>query len=239
MFPAMCGRYSLTTPAEAVRRAFDYPERPNLRPRTNIAPTQEVVAVRLGDDGARHFVSLRWGLIPAWAKDISAGARAINARAESVSEKPSFRSAFRHRRCLIPADGFYEWKTEGGAKQPYRMAAPDAGVFAFAGLWERWLKAADGVPVESCTIVTTEANDTLRAIHHRMPVILDPADYGTWLDPQTPPAVALDLLRPCPADWLVVARVSRRINSAANQDLSLTDLLDASVPEAGAQARLL
>ncbi len=234
----MCGRYSLTAPAEAVRRALGYDERPNLRPRANIAPTQEVAAVRLGDDGARHFVSLRWGLIPAWAKDISAAARTINARAESVSEKPSFRGAFRHRRCLIAADGFYEWKTEGGAKQPYRIVARDGAVFAFAGLWERWEKAADGMPVESCTVVTTQANDMLRAIHHRMPVILGPADFDTWLDPRTPPAAALDLLRPCPEDWLTAYRVSRRINSAANQDLSLIEPLDDSAP-AQAQPRLL
>jgi len=234
----MCGRYSLTTPAEAVRRAFDYRERPNLMPRANIAPTQDVAAVRLDGEGARRFVALRWGLIPAWAKDLSAGARTINARAESVSEKPSFRSAFRHRRCLIAADGFYEWKTEDGVKQPYRIAAPDGAVFAFAGLWERWEKAPGGAPVESCTIVTTEANETLRAIHHRMPAILDPADYETWLNPSTPSAGALALLRPCPPERLTAYRVSRRVNSVANDDLSLIEPLTGGVPE-NAQPRLL
>ena len=234
----MCGRYSLTTAAEAVRQAFDYRERPNLMPRANIAPTQNVAAVRLGADGARHFAYLRWGLIPAWAKDLSAGARTINARAESVSDKPSFRSAFRHRRCLIAADGFYEWKTEDGAKQPYRIAAHDGAVFAFAGLWERWEKAADGVAVESCTIVPTVANETLRAIHPRMPVILDPADYVAWLDPETSPADALKFLRPCPLEWLTAYRVSRRVNSVANEDLSLIEPLEAA-EESDAQPRLL
>ncbi len=234
----MCGRYSLTSPAAAVRRFFGYSEIPNLMPRANIAPTQEVAAVRLFPDGARHFASLRWGLIPAWAKDASGAARTINARGESLSEKPSFRSAFRHRRCLIAADGFYEWKTEDGAKQPYRIARYDSAVFAFAGLWERWEKGADGIPVESCTIATTEANEALRAIHHRMPVILDPADFETWLDSGTPPAAALALLRPCPSDWLTAHRVSRRVNAVANDDLSLIEPLRAG-EEPAEQPRLL
>ncbi len=234
----MCGRYSLTSAAEAVRQAFGYPERPNLEPRANIAPTQEVAAVRLGGGGTRHFARLRWGLIPAWAKDVSGAARTINARAESVAEKPSFRAAFAHRRCLIPADGFYEWKTEDGLKQPYRIAAPDGAVFAFAGLWERWDNAAEKrAPVESCTIVTTEANERLRAIHPRMPVILDAADYETWLDPQTAAAEALALLRPCPAERLTAYRVSRRVNTVANEDLSLIEPLVGEEP--AAQARLL
>lgn len=132
----MCGRYTLTSPLEGVRQLFDFIERPNLAPRYNIAPTQDVAAVRLGDDGKRHFVQLRWGLIPSWAKDAAIGARLINARAESVAEKPSFRRAFAKRRCLLPADGFYEWKTEKGAKQPYRITMADGRPFAFAGLWE-------------------------------------------------------------------------------------------------------
>lgn len=226
----MCGRYSLTSPAEAVRRLFGYPERPNLLPRANIVPTQAVAAVRLGGDGARHFASLRWGLIPAWAKDAEIGGKMINARGESVSEKPSFQSAFRHRRCLIAADGFYEWKTEAGAKQPYRIARGDGAPFGFAGLWERWEKGADGVPVESCTIVTTEANELLQAIHPRMPVILDPAEFAVWLDPATSPAVALALLRPCPPDRLIACRVSRRVNAVANGDLSLIEPLDDPAP---------
>ncbi len=136
----MCGRYSLTTPMEAVRQLFDFQERPNLAARVNIAPSQEVAAVRLGEEesGLRHFAWLRWGLIPSWAKEPGIGNRTINARAETIAEKPAFRAAFRRRRCLIPADGFYEWKTERGRKQPYRIALESGAPFAFAGLWERW-----------------------------------------------------------------------------------------------------
>ncbi len=142
----MCGRYSLTTPMEAVRQLFDFPERPNLAVRVNIAPSHEVAAVRLGEGevGARHFVSLRWGLIPSWAKEPGIGNRMINARAETLAEKPAFRAAFRRRRCLIPADSFYEWKTERGGKQPYRITLLDGAPFAFAGMWERWEGAQGG-----------------------------------------------------------------------------------------------
>ena len=234
----MCGRYSLTTPAEAVRRVFGYPERPNLMPRANIAPTQDVAAVRRGDDGACHFVSLRWGLIPSWAKDVSFGAKTINARGETLVEKPAFRDAFRQRRCLIPADGFYEWKTEAGAKQPYRIARDDGAPFGFAGLWERWNKASDGVPLETCSIVTTNANELLRTIHHRMPVILDPADFTAWLDPATSPAEAQALLRPCSPNGLIAYRVSRRVNKVANDDLSLIEPLGDDAPQE-VQPRLL
>jgi len=235
----MCGRYSLTSPAEAVRRLFNYPERPNLRPRANIAPTQEVAAVRLGaEDGARHFVQLRWGLIPAWAKEAAIGAKMINGRAETVAEKPAFRAAFRKRRCLVAADGFYEWKTEGGAKQPYRVARTDGAPFAFAGLWESWDKNPEGPPLETCTIVTTEANERLRTIHPRMPVILDPADFDTWLDGAAPAEAAQALLRPYPEAGLIAYRVSRRVNSVANDDPSLIDSIDEPAPSS-AQHRLL
>jgi putative SOS response-associated peptidase YedK len=188
----MCGRYSLTSPTEAVRRMFDFPEQPNLAVRVNIAPSQDVAAVRLGADGAsaRHFAWLRWGLIPSWAKEPGIGNRMINARAETIAEKPAFRAAFRRRRCLIPADGFYEWKTERGRKQPYRIALEGGAPFAFAGLWERWEGAGEAGAVESCTIATTEANARLKAIHHRMPVILAPEAYDLWLDPAAPGAEA-------------------------------------------------
>lgn len=237
----MCGRYSLTALAELVRYVLDYPERPNLEPRANIAPTQAVAAVRLGEDGARHFATLRWGLIPSWAKDAAIASKTINARGETVAEKPAFRAAFRARRCLIPADGFYEWKTENGAKQPYRIARADGAPFAFAGLWERWEKASDGVPVETSTIVTTDANETLRPIHHRMPVILDPADFAAWLDPAARPADLQALLRPFPSRDLIAYRVSRRVNAVANDDLSLIEPLevDALPEETMAQPRLL
>ncbi len=224
----MCGRYSLTSPTEAVRRMFDFPEQPNLAVRVNIAPSQDVAAVRLGADGAsaRHFAWLRWGLIPSWAKEPDIGNRMINARAETIAEKPAFRAAFRRRRCLIPADGFYEWKTERGRKQPYRIALEGGAPFAFAGLWERWEGAGEAGAVESCTIVTTEANARLKAIHHRMPVILAPGAYEAWLDPATPGAEAQALLRPAPSEWFTAYRVSPKINSPANDDPALIAPLD-------------
>ena len=224
----MCGRYSLTSPTEAVRRMFDFPEQPNLAVRVNIAPSQDVAAVRLGADGAsaRHFAWLRWGLIPSWAKEPGIGNRMINARAETIAEKPAFRAAFRRRRCLIPADGFYEWKTERGRKQPYRIALEGGAPFAFAGIWERWEGSGEAGAVESCTIITTEANARLMAIHHRMPVILAPGAYEAWLDPATPGAEAQALLRPAPSEWFTAYRVSPKINSPANDDPALIAPLD-------------
>jgi putative SOS response-associated peptidase YedK len=220
---------------EAVRQLFDFQERPNLPVRVNIAPSQEVAAVRLGEEesGLRHFAWLRWGLIPSWAKEPGIGNRTINARAETIAGKPAFRAAFRRRRCLIPADGFYEWKTERGRKQPYRITLESGAPFAFAGLWERWEgpkggakggEAGDGA-IESCTIVTTEANDRLRAIHHRMPVILAPESYDLWLDPKTPGAEAQALLGPAPSEWFTAYRVSPKINSPANDDPALIEPL--------------
>ncbi len=243
----MCGRYSLTTPVEAVRKVFDFPERPNLAPRANIAPSQDDAAVRVasGESGevGSHFVWLRWGLIPAWAKDPAIGNRTINARAETVAEKPAFRAAFRARRCLIVADGFYEWKTEAGGKQPYRITLVEGGPFALAGLWERWAgrsggEAQGGEAIESCTIVTTEANARLREIHPRMPVILAPEAFDPWLDPQTPGTEAAALLVPFPSEALTHYRVSPRLNSPANDDPALIEPLDAPA-EAGGQPRLL
>ncbi len=228
----MCGRYSLTTPMEAVRQLFGFSERPNLPARVNIAPSQEVAAVRLGegDVGGRHLVALRWGLIPSWvpsgAKEMAIGNRMINARAETIAEKPAFRAAFRRRRCLIPADGFYEWKTERGRKQPYRIVLESGAPFAFAGLWERWEGPGRDGAIESCTIVTTEANARLQAIHHRMPVILAPEAYDLWLDPATPGARAQALLRPAPSEWFTCFRVSPKINSPANDDPALIAPLD-------------
>ncbi len=239
----MCGRYSLTSPMEAVRRLFDFPERPNLAVRVNIAPSQDVAAVRLGEDGAseRQFVWLRWGLIPSWApggaKEPGIGNRMINARAETLAEKPAFRAAFRRRRCLIPADGFYEWQTERGRKQPYRIVLESGAPFAFAGLWERWEGSGGDGAIESCTIVTTEANARLQTLHHRMPVILAPEAYDLWLDSATPGAQVQALLRPAPSEWFTAYRVSPKINSPANDDPALIAPLDEAagadeVPEA-------
>lgn len=238
----MCGRYSLTTPVEAMAGLFGFAERPNLAPRYNMAPTQMVAAVRPGEDGARHLVELKWGLIPAWAKEASIGSRMINARAESVAEKPAFRAAFRARRCLIPADGFYEWQAAGegkAAKQPYRITLADGGPFGFAGLWESWREPRTGERVESCTIITTEANAALRPIHHRMPVILAPESHAPWLDPAGPPEAALALLRPAPAAAMAARPVSTRVNKVANDDAGLIEPVELKDSEtAAAQGRL-
>ncbi len=213
----MCGRFSLTTAPEAMRALFDYENFPNLEPRYNIAPTQPVAVVRTDvDGGVRELAMLRWGLVPHWARDISIGARMINARAETVASKPAFRDAFAARRCLIAADGFYEWRTEDGSKQPFRIGMKGGAPFAFAGLWESW-SAPDGAILETVTIVTTAANDKLRPIHNRMPVILDRADYAAWLDTggvDGPTAQAL--LKPYSSEPMAFYRVNRAVNNARN-----------------------
>ena len=179
----MCGRYTLTSPLEALRELFGFVERPNLEPRANIAPTQDVLAVRLGEDGARHAAALRWGLLPPWAKDRRDGARMINARAETVATSPAFRKAFAARRCLIAADGFYEWqKRDGGAKQPYRICREDGAPFAFAGLWERWHDPAaaprDEAPRDSGDAPAVESV-AATVFDHRA----QPHEFGAlWLD---------------------------------------------------------
>ncbi len=180
----MCGRFTLRTTVENLAKHFfdvlPIAAWPPITPRHNIAPTQMVVAVRwLPDHPSAEAVSLRWGLIPHWAKDAKAAARLINARGETVAEKPSFRAAFARRRCLIPADGFYEWRTVGKQKIPVHIRREDDLPFCFAGLWERW-QSPEG-PLESTTIITTEANEVLRPLHDRMPLILEPAEYLLWL----------------------------------------------------------
>jgi len=174
---------------------------------------------------SRRLDLLRWGLIPFWAKDPGIGARMINARAETVAEKPAFRAAFRRRRCLIPADGFYEWRREGPRKQPYHFRLPDGGPFAMAGLWERWSpEGAD--PIETCTILTTDANDVVRPVHHRMPVILLPEAYETWLDPDVDDRGALaPLLVPLAGDAIVGHAVSTHVNAPVNDDPTCVDPL--------------
>ena len=196
----MCGRFTLTQSATAIADHFELDDLPLLAPRYNIAPTQPVAVVRArssnrqADD--RQFTHLVWGLIPAWAKDPAMGAKLINARAETLAEKPSFRSAFKYRRCLIPVDGFYEWQRIEKKKQPYLFGLADRQPFAFAGLWEHW-QSPDGSEIESCTIITTEANSLMRSIHDRMPVILQPQDYQQWLDPAVQKVDQLrSLLRP-------------------------------------------
>jgi len=213
----MCGRFSLTSPIEGLRALFGFDELPNLQPRYNIAPTQDIAVVRNREGAGREFVSMRWGLVPSWAKAVAGGPPLINARAETVADKPSFRSAFKNRRCLIPADGFYEWqKQEGGAKQPYRIALSDEAPFAFAGIWERRLDTR-GEALESCAIVTTDASPQIASIHHRMPVILSPEHFGDWLA-----APDADLLRPY-GGLLRAYAIGTAVNKVSNDSPSLWD----------------
>lgn len=198
-------------------------------PRYNIAPSQGILAVRAapdGGDGAREAAVLRWGLVPSWAKDPDIGNRMINARAETVAEKPSFRAAFRRRRCLVPATGFYEWRAASGPKQPYTIGMADGGPFAMAGLWEHWTEP-DGAAVETCAILTTEANELLRPIHARMPVIVAPSDFDLWLDPALAmPELLAPLLRPFDAAAMAAHPVSRHVNNVRNDDPACLEPVD-------------
>ena len=211
----MCGRFNLITDAQGLVEFFNVLYCPELSPRYNIAPTQEVPAVVL-IEGARQVVMLHWGLVPSWAREPSIGNRLINARAETAASKPSFRTAFRRRRCLIPASGFYEWQMRSGVKQPYQIHPAGGGLMAFAGLWEHW--EAQGQVLRSCTILTTAANAAIAPLHDRMPVILDRADHATWLAAESSPEVLQALLKPCAEDWLIADPVSRHVNSPANDD---------------------
>lgn len=212
----MCGRFALIVSGEVVAEQFGLAETPFLAPRYNIAPTQPVAAVRLAYSGQRELAHFHWGLIPSWAKDPSMSARMINARSETVTDKPAFRAAFKRRRCLIPASGFYEWQKQGSGKQPMFIQAQDGGLLALAGLWETW-HAPDGGEIDSCTILTTGPNEMMAPIHNRMPVIIEPADYGLWLDPGDRPEDGLHLLRPYPADKMRFYPVSTFVNNARNE----------------------
>ena len=211
-----------------MRALFGFENLPNLPPRYNIAPTQQVAVVRSGEGGARDLAMMRWGLIPHWSRDASMAAKMINARAETLTEKPSFRDAVQHRRCLVPADGFYEWRMEDGRKQPFRIGMKGGAVFAFAGLWESWTVTTtaagltEGDQVDTVTIVTTVANDKLRPIHARMPVILPPEAFDGWLDPANDPQAACALLKPYPAEPMAFYRVSQAVNNVRNDDSSCT-----------------
>ncbi len=213
----MCGRFSQGTPADILAQLFQLADIPSWTPRYNIAPTQLVPTVVVtSEHPSRQFRAWRWGLIPSWAKDPSIGSRMINAQAETASTKPAFRAAFRRRRCLMLADGFYEWQQLGRRKQPFHVRMRDGTPFAFAGLWEHW-KGPDGPAIESCTLLTTEPNDLIRTFHHRMPVILDPKEYDLWLDPGIQEPQRLQpLLRPYSSDDLAAYPVSTRVNNPAN-----------------------
>jgi putative SOS response-associated peptidase YedK len=221
----MCGRYKIEATPEILRAFFHFEEHPNFPPRFNIAPTQPVPIVRL-IAGKRHFQLVRWGLVPSWMKEMPKSVL-INARAETINEKPSFKGGFRHRRCLIPTDGFYEWQArEGRVKQPHMIHQPDGAPFAMAGIWDDWM-SADGSELETCAIVTTAANDRLKPVHHRMPVILDPKDWDAWLDTDgTSAKEAAELLRSAPDDLLEALPVSPRVNKISHDDAELTKIVD-------------
>lgn len=212
----MCGRYMLTTPVDALRQMFLFSERPNLAPRYNIAPTQEVPIVRpTRDRTGRELIMVRWGLVPYWADDPRIGNRLINARRESVARTAAFREAYQRRRCLVPADGFFEWQKDGKTRQPLLVRRKDQAPFAFAGLWERWPQPGGGV-LRSCTIITCPANELIASVHDRMPVILPPEDHERWLDPSR--ADGRELLKPYPAAELEALPVSPRVNSPQHDD---------------------
>jgi putative SOS response-associated peptidase YedK len=215
----MCGRYKLSRRKQIVEEHFDASGDEDWAPRYNIAPTQPVPVIRqLPKEPIRQLSMMRWGLIPSWAKDSSVGASMINARGETAAAKPVFRDAVKSRRCLIPADGFYEWKRDGKTKQPYCFEVNEGELFAFAGLWERW-KDPSGNWIKTCSILTTTPNAVTASIHDRMPVILDPDCYELWLDPgMTNAAAASDLLKPFDAQQMRCFPVSSRVNSATNDD---------------------
>jgi len=214
----MCGRLTLRASCKDVAELFQLSELPPLEPRYNVAPSQDVLVVRRHPAAwARDAAMLRWGLIPSWATDTSIGSRLINARSETAAEKPAFRRAFRERRCLVPADGFYSWQQQGRRKQPFFIYLKDGHLFAFAGLWESW-KGGAGEVIETFTILTTIANDLVRPIHEPMPVILDPQHYDVWLDPAPGDVSVLKpLLQPYPAERMTAVRVGPLVNKPRNE----------------------
>jgi putative SOS response-associated peptidase YedK len=236
----MCGRYLIISSPEAMRRLFGYPEQPNFPPRYNVAPTQPVPIVRLAE-GKRQFALVRWGLIPPWVKDPRAFSLLVNARAESVNDKPAFRNAMRRRRCLVPADGFYAWKEDGGRKQPYCVRPRHGGPIAFAGLWETWM-GPNGEEMETAIIVTTAAKGELARLHERVPVIVPPAAFHLWLNCSEVDATtaAGALFVPPPEGLLEAYEISPAVNRTENDGPNLIAPVappPATVAEAAAPLR--
>lgn len=216
----MCGRFIQCTSGEQLAERFHLTIAPNLTPRYNVAPSQPVGAIRATSGGDRELVLLHWGLVPAWSPEPRTTYSTINARAETVADKPTYRQAFRHRRCLIPADGFYEWRKTNVGKQPYCIVPADGCPVAFAGLWECWER--DSQVLESCTLLVTQANALITPIHDRMPVILDPADEALWLDPTvTEPAILKPLLMPCPHERLRAWPAGLAVNATRHEGPAL------------------
>jgi len=226
----VCGRFTLTTSREVLARAFDLDDAPVLSPRFNVAPGQDVATIWQTPEGRRELRPRRWGLVPHWARDAKIGSRLINARAETAAEKPAFRSALRQRRCLVPADGFYEWSARGreaGDRQPYHLALPGREPFGIAGLYEQW-RDADGALLETCVLLTVAPNDQVRPLHDRMPAILRREDYAAWLDPAERDASRVQaLLGPWTGPALEARAVSRRVNRPANDDPACIEPLQA------------
>jgi putative SOS response-associated peptidase YedK len=224
----MCGRYAITLPPDAMRALLRYREQPNFPPRHNIAPTQPVPVVR-AHDGERQFILMRWGFVPGWVKDLRSFPLVINIRGESAAEKPSFRAALTRRRCLMPVDGFYEWRRVGAGRQGENRAflfrRPDRGLFAFAALWETW-HSPDGSEIDTVALVNGPANGLMAAIHERCPVIVDPADHEAWLDPQTEAKHVAPLLRPPPDDLLEMVRIGSAVNKVANDGPEIQEPFD-------------
>ena len=225
----MCGRMVLYTPIKDLREFFAIEnEVADFCPGYNVCPSQPILAVRAAEKGTREGVLLKWGLIPSWAKDETIGNKLANARSETVAEKPSFRTAFKKRRCLIPADGFYEWRTEGGKKRPYFIRFRDQHPFAIAGLYEGWRKPGTAEEIQTVTLLTTGPNELMAPIHNRMPVILAPKDFERWLDPALTAAGAVqDLLAPCPPEGMEAIPVRPLVNNPRNQG---PDLIEPDLP---------
>ena len=220
----MCSRYCLTSPPETVRAHFGYRNAESFPPRYNIAPSQPVEIVRLDHKRERELTLVRWGLIPSWVKE-PGQVSMINARAETAAEKPSFRGAMRHRRCLIPADGYYEWQGANGQKRPYLLRPKAGGPIALAGLWEHWL-GADGSEIETMAVLTVQANAAAARVHDRMPVILAPDQYETWLDVSSGHAgPAAAMLAPPADDVLEIVEVGARLNNPRNEGPDMQDMI--------------
>jgi putative SOS response-associated peptidase YedK len=226
----MCGRIVLKAPARQVAQEFDLAAVAEIVPRFNIAPTQPVAAVLAGADGQRELRGMQWGLIPPWSHDPRDGGRMFNARSETVAEKPAFREAFAARRCLVPADGFYEWRRHGRDRQPFYFAAADGRLLALAGVWARW-EYPGGEVVESCSILTTAANTLMSPIHHRMPVIIPPVARQRWLTaPAAHAASLVPLLAPAPADLLRMHAVAPAVNSVGHDGPELIAPIEPPAP---------
>ena len=225
----MCSRYSLTSPPEAVRAYFGYSDTPNFPARYNVAPTQAIAVVALDREGVRRFRLMRWGLLPAFVKDPKQFPTLINARSEEVLEKPSFRHAMRFRRCLVPADGFYEWTGPKGTRRPFLLRPPEARPIAFAGIYERW-RDGKGGEIDTVAILTCPANGTIAKLHDRMPAVVAPEHFAAWLDVKATPAEAAQrLLRPAPDDLFEAIEMHPKINDSKRDEPGIQEPLEPSL----------